>query len=101
MRDDELLPPGCMKNPSLPLPRAITALSALSVLVLCTAALADEFPGYAKVENFDAVSGGNVADLQAAFKYTNNLPDSVTFVDSLYYSRSPGADTYGDRISGF
>jgi hypothetical protein len=64
------------------------------------AASAADFPGYAKVEIFDGVGGGNIANLTAAPKYTNNQPDFVTFTDSLYYSRTPGADNWGARISG-
>ena len=70
-------------------------------VLFSAAAWADDFPGYAKVENFDGINGGNVADLRAAAKYTNNQPDFVTFVDSLFYSRTPGVDNYGSRISGF
>jgi len=70
-------------------------------ILFSAAASAADFPGYAKVEDFDGINGGNVANLTAAAKYINNQPDSVTFVDSLYYSRTPAADNYGTRISGF
>ncbi len=69
----------------------------VSVISACfllnVAAWAAEYPGFAKVENFDAITGGNVANLTAAAKYTNNQPDSIRFLTSLYYSRSPGADS--------
>jgi len=70
-------------------------------LLISVAARAASYPGWVKVENFDGITGGNVADLKAAAKYTNNQPDSVTFINSLYYSRTPGAENYGSRISGF
>ena len=60
-----------------------------------------EYPGYVKVENFDNIAGDAVGGLLTAAKYTNNLPDSVTFLNSLYWSRNPSADNYGSRISGF
>jgi len=60
-----------------------------------------EYPGWIKVENFDDVPGGQIIDLKNSAKYIANQPTSVTFVNSLFYSRSPGADAYGSRISGF
>ncbi len=69
-------------------------------VLLSATAWSAEYPGYAKVENFDNVTGG-IAGLQASAKFINNQPDSVTFISSLYYSRTPGADNYGSRISGF
>jgi len=89
-----------MKNSILSLRAGWTVTTAAGMLFTAVASAAD-FPGYAKVENFDGINGGNIANLTAAAKYTNNQPDSVTFVDSLYYSRTPGADNYGTRISGF
>lgn len=71
-----------------------------AAVILNVAAWASEYPGFAKVENFDAINGGNIANLTGAAKYTANQPDSITFVDSLYYSRNPGVDNYGSRISG-
>lgn len=70
------------------------------VILLGATAWAADYPGYVKVENFDGITGG-IAGLTASAKYTNNQPDFVTFVNSLYYSRNPGADNYGSRISGF
>lgn len=70
-----------------------------AVLVTAVAWAAD-YPGYVKVENFDNITGG-IAGLMASAKFTNNQPDSVTFVNSLYYSRNPGVDNYGSRLSGF
>ncbi len=60
-----------------------------------------EYPGYIKVENFDNIGGDPVANLLAAAKYTNNQPDSVTFLSSLYWARNPAQDAYGSRITGF
>lgn len=60
-----------------------------------------EYPGFIKVENFDQIAGDPVANLLAAAKYTNNLPDSVTFLSTLYWARNPAADNYGSRITGF
>ncbi len=66
------------------------------------AAWAANYPGYVKVENFDNINGGNVADLTASTKYASNEWDSVILTNaSLYYSRVPGADNYGSRISGY
>jgi len=90
-----------MKNCILSLRASWMVMTAAGVLLFSGAASAADFPGYAKVENFDAITGGNVANLTAAAKYINNQPDFVTFVDNLYYSRAPGADNYGTRISGF
>ena len=89
-----------MKNSILSL-RATWVVTTAAGVLFSSAASAADFPGYAKVENFDAVNGGNIANLTAAAKYINNQPDSVTFIDSFYYSRTPGADNYGTRISGF
>ena len=89
-----------MKNSILSL-RASWTVTTAAGLLFSVAASAADFPGYAKVEDFDGINGGNIADLTAAAKYINNQPDSVTFVNSLYYSRTPGADNYGTRISGF
>jgi hypothetical protein len=76
-------------------------VAAATGLIVNQAAFAADFQGFAKVENFDAISGGNIANLTAAAKYINKQPDSVSFVDSLFYSRTPGVDNYGSRISGF
>src|SRR2546427_13218670 len=86
-----------MKISILSLRASWTVTTAAGMLFTAAASAAD-FPGYAKVENFDGINGGNIANLTAAAKYTNNQPDSVTFVDSLDYSGTPGADTYGTRI---
>jgi hypothetical protein len=72
------------------------------VLFNMAASAADiEYPGYVKVENFDQIGGGSIADLTQAAKYINNQPDSISFLNSLYYSRTPGVDNYGSRISGY
>src|SRR5512138_2877756 len=71
-----------------------------TVGVLLSAASAADYPGYVKVENFDNVTGG-IAGLQASPKFVNNQPDSIIFVNSLYYSRSPNVDNHGSRLSGF
>lgn len=77
-------------------------LVAAAVMLNVTAWAANiEYPGYVKVENFDNIAGDPVANLLAAAKYTNNQPDSVTFLNSLYWSRNPSADNYGSRITGF
>jgi hypothetical protein len=65
-------------------------------MLLSTAALADDYQGWVKVEIFEGVTGG-IAGLQSNAKFTNNQPDSVTFINSLYYSRTPAADNYGAR----
>ena len=75
-------------------------VTAAGGVLLSAATWAADYPGYVKVENFDGVTGG-IAGLKAAAKFTNNQPDSVTFVNSLYYSRNHGADNYGSRVSGF
>lgn len=80
--------------------RAGCLVAVVGAALLGAVAWASEYPGYVKVENFDGVTGG-IAGLQASPKYTNNQPDSVTFVSSLYYSRNPGADNYGSRLSGY
>lgn len=72
----------------------------LAPILLGMAVGAADYQGWVKVENFDNVTGG-IAGLQSHPKFTNNQPDSVTFVDTLYYSRTPGADNYGSRISGY
>src|SRR5688572_17979330 len=77
--------------------------------ILATAALVNmaawaadiEYPGYVKVENFDQIAGDPVVNLLNAAKYTNNQPDSITFLSTLYWARNPAADNYGSRISGF
>lgn len=75
-------------------------VTAAGAVLLSATAWAADYPGYVKVENFDGVTGG-IAGLQASSKFINNQPDSITFVNSLYYSRNPGADNYGSRLSGF
>ena len=35
------------------------------------------YPGYVKVENFDAITGGNISDLTGNIKYITNQPDSI------------------------
>jgi len=79
-----------------------TSLLAMATLgaVFAPTAWGADYPGWVKVENFDNITGG-IAGLRSSAKFTNNQPDSVTFVSSLYYSRTPGADNYGSRISGF
>ena len=72
----------------------------LAPILLSMAVGAADYQGWVKVENFDNVTGG-IAGLQSNPKFTNNQPDSVTFVDTLFYSRTPGADNYGSRVSGY
>lgn len=73
----------------------------IAMMLNGAATWAIEYPGYIKVENFDNIAGDAVAGMLTAAKYTNNQPDSVTFLSSLYWSRNPAADNYGSRISGF
>lgn len=89
-----------MRTPFLSLMKVGRLVAIMGGVLIGVAAWAADYPGYVKVENFDGISGG-IAGLKAAAKYINNQPDSVTFVNSLYYSRSPAADNYGSRISGF
>src|SRR5262245_31567468 len=79
---------------------ATRLLSIAAGVLINLAAGAADYPGYVKVENFDNITGG-IAGLRASAKFTNNQPDSVTFANSLYYSRTPGADNYGSRLSGY
>ena len=82
-------------------PMKVGWIIAAAVILNVAARAADvDYPGFAKVENFDGINGGDIASLRAATKYPNQ-PDSITFVNSLYYSRNPGADNYGSRISGY
>src|SRR5438552_6875308 len=91
-----------MKNSVLSSTANWMVATATGVLFSAAAWAADvEYPGFVKVENFDGINNGDIASLTAAAKYIANRPDSVTFVDSLYYSRTPGADNYGSRISGY
>lgn len=95
----------CMKR-KIPLLATIAPVLSLMVLLTCPAQSIVEWEGYVKVENFDNVTGGAIANLTGSAKYIANEPDSITFVpvgatDGLFYSRSPGADNYGSRISGF
>jgi hypothetical protein len=69
------------------------------VVLFSAAAWAADYQGWAKVEIFEPINGG-IAGLQARIA-TNNFPDGVTFINSLYWSRNPAADNYGARISGF
>jgi hypothetical protein len=89
-----------MKN-MLPSVKVVWLAATAGLLLSGTAWAADiDYPGYVKVENFDGITGG-IAGLRASAKFTNNQPDSVTFINSLYYSRNPGADNYGSRVSGY
>lgn len=72
---------------------------ATSTVLLGAALQAADYPGWAKVEIFTPINGG-IAGVKARIA-TNNFPDAVTFINSLYWSRNPGADNYGARISGF
>lgn len=63
------------------------------------AASAADYPGWIKIEIYTPINGG-VAGVKERIR-TNNFPDLVTFVDRLYWSRSPAADNYGARLSGF
>jgi hypothetical protein len=90
-----------MKTPILSSIKAGRLVAITGGMLITASIWAADYPGYVKVENFDGIAGGNVADLTAAAKYISNQPDAVSFVNSLYYSRNPGADTYGSRISGF
>ena len=74
-------------------------LVAASGVLLSTAAWAADYPGWAKVEIYEPINGG-IAGVQSRIA-TNNFPDGVTFVNSLFWSRNPAADNYGARISGF
>src|SRR5262245_44497956 len=76
---------------------------AACAMILSVAAWAADktYPGYVKLENFDAITGGNVSDLTGNIKYITNQPDSINFLQTLFYSRAPAADNYGSRISGF
>src|SRR5262245_38544131 len=82
-----------------PIKAGLLATTAAGMLLGATTWGAD-YPGWVKVEIFEGINGG-IAGLQSSAKFTNNQPDLVTFIDSLYYSRNPAADNYGARISGF
>jgi hypothetical protein len=92
-----------MKHPVLtPIKAGLMVATAGAVLLSAAAWAADiEYPGFVKVENFDNVSGDAVALLLAAPRYVANDPDSITFLNSLYWSRNPSADNYGSRITGY
>src|SRR5215468_8289113 len=77
-------------------------VAACAMMLSVAAWAADKtYPGYVKLENFDAINGGAISDLTGNIKYITNQPDSINFLSSLFYSRTPGADNYGSRISGF
>ena len=84
-----------------------TALGAATALLIALSASAAEYQGYFKVEHFDDITGGAIANLTGAAKYIANEPDSTLFMPidatatGLFYSRSPGEDNYGARISGY
>lgn len=81
--------------------KAAWLVAAATMLNVAAWAADIEYPGFIKVENFDNIAGDPVENLLAAAKYTNNQPDSVTFLNSLYWARNPAQDNYGSRITGF
>jgi|GEM_PF-2154963 len=62
-----------------------------------------DYPGWLKVENFDALPAGdnNITGLTSTPKYIANQPDSITFVPTAHWARPGGLNDYGSRVTGF
>lgn len=90
-----------MKLFEFSLQRCRALFLAAGTMFFASAAWAAEYPGYVKVEHFDDVPGGTIANLTQSAKFTSNDPDVITFANELFVSRDPGEDNYGSRISGY
>src|SRR5687768_1006408 len=90
-----------MKIPILHETKAKWLLTVVAALLGLSSHAADiTYEGVAKVERFDAVTGG-LNGLIANPKYTGNQPDSIKFINNLFYDLEGALDGFGARITGW